>query len=245
MFKIILTNQVVKTNPYRINLNNLLINIEKREIWNFPDKNYIDINYLIKEEKEKKINEFNHIKNDLKSDLLPNMKSLVITLSKTNNSQFFQKKPKISSQNKKNENDFSFKGGNKSFENLVNLYQSKKINSNSKDKNIMRNQNAILRCSYKTVAGEISGKKLFLNEDKNFQESKNSKEIKDIKHNHKNIENENFEYDGDKDTDTNRKKVVKKANSKEIFYNKKINEQNLNSEEYIEILEPINIKSNS
>ena len=51
----IISNQIEKTKPYKVNYNILIINQEKRDIWQIPDKNYLDVIYLIKEEKQNDI----------------------------------------------------------------------------------------------------------------------------------------------------------------------------------------------
>ena len=67
LFKII-SNKIEKTNSFFINFKLLKINKETKETWNIPYNNYIDICYIIKE--EKKIEKNNDIlnKNNIKLD---------------------------------------------------------------------------------------------------------------------------------------------------------------------------------
>ena len=54
----IITNKIEKTNSYNINLNLLEINTSTKVTWIIPEKNFIDANYIVKEEKKvEKINE--------------------------------------------------------------------------------------------------------------------------------------------------------------------------------------------
>ena len=121
----IITNKIEKTNSYNINLNLLEINTSTKVTWIIPEKNFIDVNYIVKE--EKKVEKINEIINNHFTQSKPDKETKT---KKLGFSQIFNTNFHINKSKTKSKKDFSLE------ENL--FHSNKKAKDNRTKSHILK-----------------------------------------------------------------------------------------------------------